>query len=214
MSLTGTIVIQTIGADPPQYRIYTSKLESDPLIESLLQGKNIEVYACADQACLNPKSRAIILNNNQGFIAQVSRIIESMEQKVRADTEPLSSQEQAFVEATALPLYKMLNVYGAFSQGTALLFPTQYAEVIALDIVYRYIDSNIQALSEAAQNPHFPEHLSKDFSKMIQRTQARLSSVRLLQIQKTGTLDDMIAKVQMMEKQITALVSSQIFAHL
>ncbi len=214
MSLTGTIVVRTIGDAPPTYTIYASKLEGNALIESLLMGKNVEVYGCSDEKCLSPSTQTITLTETQGFVAKVTTLISNMEIKVLQDKEALSTQEKGFLEATSLPLYKMLNVYGAFTQGTALLFPTQYAEIIALDMVYRYIEAGIEALVQTAQNPNFPKKDTKQFLSMLHRAQERAMAVRALQIQRTGTLDDMIAKVQMMEKQITARVSAQIFSHL
>jgi conjugative transfer pilus assembly protein TraH len=214
MSLTGTIVVSTVGEEPPSYQIYASKLEDNTLIESLLTGKPVEVYGCTDPKCLSPSTRTITLNESQGFVAKVSTMIANMATKVIEDKDELSTEEKAFLESTSLPLYKMLNVYGAFTQGTALLFPTHYAEIIALDMLCRYIKAGITALAPTAQNPHFPKTHTKQFSSMLDKAQARMIAVQALQIQRTGTLDDMVAKVQMMEKQITARVSAQIFSHL
>ena len=91
-----------------------------------------------------------------------------MEQKVE-DDEPLTEPEKQFLESTALPVYKMLNVHSAFSRGVSLMLPSEYAEVIAMDILYRYVDTNINDVMQAYSNNLLPEQLNDEFLKMIEK---------------------------------------------
>ncbi|MBP6103529.1 MAG: conjugal transfer protein TraH [Gammaproteobacteria bacterium] len=214
MSLTGTVVIETIGNTPPNSQYYPSKLHSSDVFDTLSSGKNIAIYRCADQKCLHMVEDTITLKPEQTFVGKIKALISSMELKVLEDSTPLTKQEKDFLESTSLPLYKMLNVYSAFAKGTALLFPTHYAEVIAMDILYRYIERGISDVMQAYNARHLPDSVSKDFLSMVDSARQRAQTLRLMQIQKTGTVEDMVAKVQVMEKQLSSLVSAQLFQSL
>jgi conjugative transfer pilus assembly protein TraH len=210
MSLTGTVVIKTEGSNPPHSESYISKLQSSDVIYSLSTGKNVNVYTCTDEHCLTIVDRTITIPPDKTFVGKVRTLLESMEEKVILDVEALTPEEKAFLESTSLPVYKMLNVYAAFGRGISLLFPSCYAEVIAIDILYRYIESGINDVLQSFNNNDLPQSLQDKFLHMVQMARQRAKDLRLMQYQKTGTVDDMVAKVQMMEKQITALVSSQV----
>ena len=214
MSLTGTVVIETIGNTPPNSQYYPSKLHSSDVFDTLSTGKNIAIYRCSDEKCLHIVEDTLTLKPEQTFVGKIKELIAGMERKVLEDVDPLTSQEKDFLESTSLPLYKMLNVYSAFVKGTALIFPTHYAEVIAMDIVYRYIERGIGDVMQVYNARHLPDSVSKDFLKMVDSARQRAQSLRLMQIQKTGTVEDMVAKVQVMEKQLSALVSAQLFQSL
>jgi conjugative transfer pilus assembly protein TraH len=214
MSLTGTVVIKTEGSNTPQRRAYISKLESSDIIYNLSTGKNVEVYTCSDEHCLDIVTKKITIAPDKTFVGKVHALLVSMEEKVVRDEDELTPQEKAFLDSTSLPVYKMLNVYAAFGRGTSLLFPSHHSEVIAMDILYRYIETGINDILSAFQNNDFPEKLEGDFLKMVSMARKRAQHLRLIQMQKTGTVDDMVAKVQMMEKQISALISSQVFNNL
>jgi conjugative transfer pilus assembly protein TraH len=210
MSLTGTVVVKTEGNAVPEVRSYISKLQTEDVIYNLSTGKNVNVYACADEHCLSISNQTITLPPDKTFVGKIYALLKGMEEKIVLDETALSPQEKAFLEATSLPVYKMLNVYSAFGRGTSLLFPSHYAEVIAMDILYRYIESGINDVLQSFQHNDLPKSLQKQFLNMVEMARSRAKDLRLMQLQKTGTVDDMVAKVQVMEKQITALVSSQV----
>jgi conjugative transfer pilus assembly protein TraH len=210
MSLTGTVVIKTEGIGAPQFKTYVSKLQSSDVIYDLSTGKNVNVYSCSDEHCLTVVDKVITIPSDKTFVGKVYALLQSMEEKVIRDEEVLTPEEKAFLDSTSLPVYKMLNVYAAYGRGTSLLFPSHYAEVIAMDVLYRYIDSGINDVLQTFHTQDLPKTLQDKFLKMTQMARSRAKDLRVMQLQKTGTVDDMVAKVQMMEKQITSLVSSQV----
>lgn len=210
MSLTGTVVVRTEKDNAPSPKTYPSKLQSADVIYQLSTGKSLTLYTCRDEACLSIVEKTLTLAPERTFVGKIFKLLESMEEKVVRDEEVLSAQEKAFLEATSLPVYKMLNVYAAFGRGTSLIFPSQYAEVIAMDILYRYIESSINDVLQTLQEQDLPKLLQEKLLSLIQMARQRARDLRLMQLQKTGTVDDMVAKVQAMEKQITSLVSSQV----
>ncbi len=211
MSLTGTVIVRS-NNNGSQKQIYPSKLYKD---EILTQAKTFRVYACADEhstgnGCLILTEKTITLSDNKSFIGRVREILKAMEQKVEDDS-PLTVPERAFLESTALPVYKMLNVHSAFSRGVSLMFPSEYAEVIAMDILYRYVDTGISDVMEAFNNNQLPTGLRAEFLDMIAKARQQIKTVRAHHLKKMVHTQDMIAKVQMMEKQVSALISSEHF---
>jgi conjugative transfer pilus assembly protein TraH len=211
MSLTGTVIIRS-NNNGSQKQIYPSKLYKDEIFS---HHKTFRVYACADEhttanGCLSINDKTITLSDNKSFIGRVREILKAMEQKVEDDL-PLTVPERAFLESTALPVYKMLNVHSAFSRGLSLMFPSEYAEVIAMDILYRYVDTGISDVMEAFNSNQLPKELRADFLDMIEKARSQIKTLRAHHLKKMVHTQDMIAKVQMMEKQVSALISSEHF---
>ncbi len=211
MSLTGTVIIRSDN-NGSQKQIYPSKLYKDEIFS---HHKTFKVYACADEhatanGCLSIVDKTITLSDNKSFIGRVREILKAMEQKVEDDL-PLTVPERAFLESTALPIYKMLNVHSAFSRGLSLMFPSEYAEVIAMDILYRYVDTGIHDVMEAFNNNQLPQELRAEFLDMIEKARSQIKTLRAHHLKKMVHTQDMIAKVQMMEKQVFALISSEHF---
>lgn len=217
MSLTGTVIITTQDSmdAPPKKQVLVSKLVSDDIINHLSTNKKFKVYACQDdhataQGCLVVAEKEIDVTSDKTFVGQVREILLSMEKKALSDS-PLDEKEKAFLESTTLPIYKMLNVHTAFTRGMPLMFVSDYADVIALDILYRYLDRGIGDVMQAYGNNLLPRALDEEFIRMITFARERIKELRNRQMQQLSTTYDMVAKVQMMEKQVSALVSTQMF---
>jgi len=211
MSLTGTVIIRS-NNNGSQKQIYASKLYKDDILSN---HKSFKVHACADDhatanGCLSIVDKTITLTDNKSFIGRVREILKAMEQKVEDDT-PLTVPERAFLESTALPIYKMLNVHSAFSRGVSLMLPSEYAEVIAMDILYRYLDTGISDVMQAFNNNLLPDTLRAEFLDMVEKARRQIKNLRSHHLKKMAHTQDMIAKVQMMEKQVSALISSEHF---
>lgn len=212
LSLTGTIVFRTLDNHPPRPLFYSSKLHSNELISGLASGTPFKCYSCDDEGCLNIVEREIRLTPQKSFVGQIYAVLHAIEQKILEDETPLTAKEKAFLELTRLPVYKMLNVQSAFHKGLAFLNTQDYAEIIALDVLHSTLDNHIQEIASTNKNGLIPRDYREEYQNMLREARRRVMELRMFQAQKTGTIDDMIAKVQMMEKQVAALVSSQIFS--
>ena len=216
MSLTGTMVITTDGANgAPKKQVYLSKVMSDDIINHLSSGKKFKVYACKDDdliksGCLNIIEKEIEVGPDKTFVGQVRTILQTMEQKVMTDT-PLSEKEKAFLESTSLPIYRMLNVHAAASKGTSLMLVTDYAEIIAMDILYRYLDRSIDEVLQSHSSNLLPKDMETELFRIITLARGRVRDIRQRQAEKMSTTNDMVARVQMMEKHISATVSTNLY---
>lgn len=216
MSLTGTMIITSDGPNgAPKKQIYVSKAISDDIINHLASGHKFKVYACKEDdvtksGCLTIVEKEIEIGREKTFVGQVRAILQSMEQKVITDT-PLNEKEKAFLESTTLPIYKMLNVHAAASKGTSLMLITDYAEIIAMDILYRYLDRSIDEVLQSQANNLLPKDMETDFFRMISLVKERVRDIRQRQAERMSATNDMVARVQMMEKQISATVSTNLY---
>lgn len=216
MSLTGTMVISTDGPNgAPRKQVYLSKILSDDLINHLSSGQKFKVYACKEEdssknGCLNIVEREIEIGHDKTFVGQVRAILQSMEHKVRTDS-PLSEKEKAFLESTTLPIYRMLNIHAAASKGTSMMMVTDYAEIIAMDILYRYLDRSIDEVLQSHSNNILPKDMEAEFYRMVTISRERVRELRQRQAERMSTTNDMVARVQMMEKQISATVSTNLY---
>lgn len=91
------------------------------------------------------------------------------------------------------------------------MFVTDYAEVIAMDILYRYLDRSIDEVLQSQANNLLPKEMETDFFRMISLVRERVRDIRQRQAERMSTTNDMVARVQMMEKQISATVSTNLY---
>eukprot|EP01037_Dinobryon_pediforme_P013635 gene13635-13750_t len=114
LTLVGSIIARKNEDD---YEVLTlpGHADRDDVINGLLNGGDTLIYACDSEHCLNPTLRKVALPEAHAFLKKVHTVLES------------------------LPVYKILNVTTAYRKGYAPIDVHQYADLIALDILYKYI---------------------------------------------------------------------------
>jgi len=218
MSLTGTVVIsQPDGADAQTETFYPSKLDSDTaaILEAISKESKIKLYACADNEhnkCLQLVEREITLDAAKTIYGQVLELLHSIEQKVK-DSKALSVAEKDFIAKTDFEIYKLIKIQTAFSRNVPLKFiSSEYADVIAMDLLHQYLDKCISDVSQAFANNQLPEQYSTKFNNMISSARHRLLSVRQTSSKKAMVRGEMRLRAQTMQHQLTANLSSQAMA--
>lgn len=141
MTLSGTVVVIAPANDdaPPTYHYYGHKAETDQLIGALLQGGAATINRCNDSdKCLsvNPNATLTVSTAN-AFSERVRAVLESIQDKIDTDGS-LTADEQALLNTTNIPIYKIINVMTAYQGGLSSLSLPQYSDLIALDILYRF----------------------------------------------------------------------------
>ncbi len=151
MTLAGTVVVLAPAGDddPPRFRYFGPGAGADALIAALLHGGSATVNRCVDwERCLNVDSGATLtVAESDAFAARVRTVLEGIQDKIDGD-EPLSAKEQALLNATTIPVYKIVNVMTAYRGALATLSLPQYADLIALDILHRFAS---ELMDEAAK---------------------------------------------------------------
>lgn len=215
MSLTGTVVIkQPEGADAPTELVYISKLDANTtdLLDALSKSRDVKLYTCADRdKCLNVQETSISMSTGETIYGQVEKMLKSIEDKVRTDT-ALTDAEKNFIAQTDLEIYKLIKLQTAFTRNVPLSFMGEYVELISLDILYRYLDQCIGDVMQAFNNNQLPEKYSKKFIDMMHMARNRLSEVQQLGAKRLAQRREMMFRVQSMQNQLTANISSNLFS--
>jgi len=141
MTLSGTVVVLAPANDDasPRFQYYGHKAETDQLIAALLQGGTAKINRCFDSdKCLSVNPNAnLVVSTTHAFSERVRRVLESIQDKIDTDGS-LNADEQALLNSTNIPIYKIINVMTAYQGGLSSLSLPQYSDLIALDILYRF----------------------------------------------------------------------------
>lgn len=152
MTLSGTIIIRSNG-DTPHYKFISGRAAHNDIIRVLMEGGTIEFNKCDEfQKCLNVTDRGNkkVLKISEGFIGKVDKYVQSILEKIQ-DDEQLTKEEIRFLNyQSSLPLYKILNVYAAYSGAGPLFELRAYTEVIALQMLYEYLNDVMRQMETAS----------------------------------------------------------------
>lgn len=151
MSLTGTTIMRQ-GADDltPSYEPLPPKGDSDQLFNAIFAGGAITYFKCTDWTgsigttpCLTVIESTTNINANQALGTRASVLITSMLSKLAA-RESLSADEEALLNATSIPLYKMLSVSYAHKGGAAFNDVPMLAEYVGVELVTEFITTSMR----------------------------------------------------------------------
>jgi conjugative transfer pilus assembly protein TraH len=157
MTLSGTIVIHAPNSkdDKPKFEYIAGKATHSDLIATLLDGGTIPYHTCDEtNKCLNigRNSGTHAISQEQAFKAKVEKMIFSLIEKIRNDS-PLTDEEKRFLNYKAsVPLYKILNVYAAYSGSGAMFELPAYSEAIALQMLFEYLDDVLRQVDTASDS--------------------------------------------------------------
>ncbi len=213
MSLTGTVVINVPGDDKtqPRYAYHHPLVERSGIISALMYGGEANIYHCSEYGkCLDVTQSVVRVNEESGFVYQVQEILQAITIKTARDDVALSEEEIAFLGATSLPIYKILNVEAAYSTSGSLLNLHSYAEMIALDILYQYLTETIDVMLASSQMLHINEELMRPYKEGLK--DAKQSIYRLQSATKNDLTKniDLIQRTKALEQELSGKLSSHL----
>jgi len=204
MTLSGTIIIHAPDADNvgPKYEFISARIAHSDIITTLLDGGDIKTHTCGEtEKCLQVTKEGGIhrISPETAFKVKVQNLLESMIDKIREDT-ALSPQELALLNMTSIPIYKTLNVYAAYSgAGTIFELPV-YAEAIALQILYEYLNSILRQVTVSADRLVLASDLHLDrFKTDLREARKALSEREIKSNQTYAALMQLIDRTMMIE---------------
>ncbi len=212
LSLSGTIISRKNGED---FEVATlpSLADREELLTALLHGGNAKIYRCdsdSENRCLNPKLTEITVAEVDALRQKVSKVLETMVNKIYDDTVPTES-EKAFLNSTRLPVYKILNVSTAYRKGQSPLDIHQYADLIALDILYQYISEVLDDVSDGVTQlkaVQVDDSHIKRFQGGLTLARERITERRNSAFQHMDTLLSFVQKTQLIERQIHSMLGN------
>lgn len=213
MSLSGTVIFsKDAGRDGATHtRKYPALADKNDLVIALLQGGRAKIYQCDTtdvSGCLAPATREIVIPEKNAFRTRVAGLLRSMAEKVRTD-KPLTPQEISLLQATSLPIYKMINVQAAWLKDGNLPDVEQYADVIAADILYQYLHEALAIIRNSVSALPFPEAVLADIEPAIDRQMAEISRKRKGAWRDMAVSTQLIEQTQLIERMLTGEFSSQ-----
>ena len=211
MSLSGTVIIRREG-DANEFTHLASLATDEAFIKALLSGGETTIYQCdtADK-CLNPLDKLLSIAAKDGFASKVRVLLDSMVDKIFSDL-ALSESETALLQTTQIPVYKMLSVQSALTRKPAFSAVSQYADMIALDILMQYLQETLQhmrpALASAAMNMN--SDLQQQILSDIDNTLQQLLLLQQKSYRQAAVVMQLIEQTQTIERMLAGELSSQL----
>ena len=156
MSLSGTIILSLnngTGDGDNMAVTYVRPLSlDDGAIEKLMGGGSLKIHRCADDPCLNVNQLAsppISIGPDEAFRVRVEDMLVSIYGKVSgSNASALTEEEKTFIEETTLPIYRAIDVYAQAVPGSAQQSILSYADLIAYDMVLKFLIDNLREVIE------------------------------------------------------------------
>lgn len=154
MSISGTIISRpwqnddgTRHKEATQILPLNSLALNEKFIEMMLYGgASAKRYKCdgSDDGaygdkCLYPQEVEDVVLEKEAYVNQVTEVLSSLQKKAHTDEEP-DEREKRLIEATSIPILKIISVQSAFKEGVNVISNLEVAETIAWDIFINYLD--------------------------------------------------------------------------
>ena len=213
MSLSGTLILQGGSSDDAshQFKVLASLSSDNQLLKALLHGGTAKVYVCDStnsEGCLNPTIKTLTISPDSGLQTHVTQLLQDITNKILTDT-ALTPSEIGLLQATRLPIYKMLNVENAFIGDKQVLGIVSFADVIATDILFQYLDENLSVVHTSVSSLQYPESLMEPFEQGINQARAAVRSSQSNATSQISMTAQLINETQTVEQMLSGELSSQ-----
>jgi conjugative transfer pilus assembly protein TraH len=210
MTLSGTIINRKVGGVYEKHNL-KAKGDQESFLKSLMGGGKITYYKCQDAKCLHVTETTLDLSTDSALQTKVTKILESIVAKIQDDdgNQTPAPGEMALINATTLPVYKFINVTTAFQKGHAPLAISEYGELIAFDVVYKYVADCLDAFRDAAQSLQaqaFTDEDIKPFIDGLHDTKSNLMHCRGAAFKRMDQLLGFVQKTQVIEQHLQGMM--------
>jgi len=183
MSITGTVVVKHEGNDDSENNeVFLPSLVGDEsLLSALLHGGAAASYSCdtkGEDGCLNPSKNNLSLNKSDSLVYRIENTINNIVTKIKTDEGALTEAEKAFLQSTRLPIYKMVNVQSAFTKDRSVLDVASYSELIASDVLFKYLDETISLVDAEYQMLQIPTDKKEQFQESIRLARDKVKELK------------------------------------
>ncbi|MFN5382872.1 MAG: conjugal transfer protein TraH [Alphaproteobacteria bacterium] len=213
MTLSGTIIIQS-KSETPQYSFISGRAAHNDIIQVLMEGGDVKHHKCDElDKCLNVIREGGVHNitAENAFKGKVEKIITSLVEKIEKD-EALTEEEKNFLNYNAnIPLYKILNVYAAYSGAGSLFELPVYVEAIALQMMFEYLNDVLRQVELASDQLIIAsdDHLKK-FKDNLRDVRRALTERELKTHQSYATLMKLVDRAMVIEGVLANSVGSSV----
>lgn len=222
MTLVGTVIKGAgVTADAKsEYKYLPAKAADNKYLQAfLVGGETIDVHRCNETSnCIDVSQldKKVTIPEEKSFNTKVRKIITELREIAASKDKVLTQAHMDFLDRTTLPIYKMILVDLAYSQSGSVTNPDSYAEVVALDYFYSYLDSLIESTYQAvaqeyaASNDPSVKQWRNDVREAQRRIQDRVQTAK----QNINTYSEMMQRTMHLEKMMATGVTNQVISAL
>lgn len=209
MTISGTLVIRT-EKDRNKVQVLPSLAHQDNLIQTLLQGGSVELYACDEHDhCLNPTMKKRTIKAEKGFLVAIEKILVSLQSKIDEAEGKVTQAEKDFIAQTRIPIFHSININSAFKKGAGPIDISEYSDFIALEIVHNYLNETMDVVHRGLQrlkNVQIDGGTLEMFEHGIHKSRSRMRERYGTELQKLTAILSLEEKTALIEKQLHAVI--------
>ena len=213
MTLTGTIIYRCPDNNGCVVDVLPAEAADDGMLTKLLDGGEIRVHNCDTvEKCLNPVKYGQVQNLDQSKALKnrVRAMLGNIVRKIQT-RQALSAEEQDFLNMVTLPVYKMASVYTAQQGAAAAGTMEQYADLIALDLLYTWINRSVSQVEDGARNMvGVDENQLNQWRLSIDQIRSQIGVKQTQISEKSATVELIIARTQQSEAVLAARMGTRI----
>lgn len=209
MTLVGTIIVVKKG-EGFEAKVLPGYADNEAVIQGLLNGGDALTYKCDSEACLAPTVSNVKIIKKNSLLDQVGNTLDSLINKIYEDADP-TPQEKDFLNSTRLPIFKVLNVVTAYRRGASPLDVHQYGELIALDVLYKYVLEVIDIVQESVvqlKGVQVDETHIEQFLKQLSEARKRIILKQGNAYQQMDSILSFVQSTQLIEKQLHIMLGN------
>ncbi|MDG3444547.1 conjugal transfer protein TraH [Nitrospirillum amazonense] len=218
-TLVGTLIVNTPdsdGANPSLIYIKPRVVDAQ-MVQVLLRGGSLPLVKCDENTnCLHPTTPesgggySAVIDPSKAFIGQVSAVLSDMTTKAKS-RQPLSAADLDFLDITSLPVNKMLTTNISFNANQAQAVMNTYAEAIALDEVFQFLQDCISMVSESGMNAQVANKESmEDWLNRLKQSSDAIYKEQQANASRVNNTMEMVRAAQFMDGQVAARVGSRL----
>lgn len=218
MTLSGTVIFKNKeGTDDSEHTltVLPSLTTNNDIVKALLIGGTTKVYRCEmdTPACLAPTLQSVTIGDQAALQHQVFTLLQSMLEKIKTD-EALTPREIGLLGSTRLPVYKMLAVQAAFAphaqKNAAVLNVTDYADVIAQDLLQYYLSDILQLVKTSLLNLQMPTDEKRALDEGMQKALDGVRHAHQNAYQKNTLSMQLVQQTKTVEQLLASQLSSEL----
>lgn len=223
MTLIGSVIKRAAssGGGQPVYDYLTAEAGNSKYLDAFLYGTNgtkLKVHKCNSSDCLEVAKygREVSIPKEKGFKHRVEEMIIELQTIASSQNGILEKRHTDFLDRTTLPIYKMILVDTAYSKGGSVTSPETYAEIVALDYFYNYLDGLIETAYQAVNQDYAA---SRDNSIITWRQDVKSIQVKLRQKvssakENINVYTKMMERTMQLERMMASDVTNQVISAL
>jgi conjugative transfer pilus assembly protein TraH len=215
LSLSGSIIVhKTKNTDdaPNEVTQLPSLANNGDLLKALLRGGTVEIYHCDTQGsngCLNPVKIQVTIAPSSALQGQITGLLNNLLEKINND-HPLTPAEISFLQKIHLPIYKILNVQSGSLKDSVVGAISNYAAVLATDILFKYLSENLNIVRGSSETLPYPSALMEKFSADIEKARADVQNQQDNAYKQMAVSEQLIQQSQNTEHALSESLSKQL----